>query len=234
MSSKPPRAPIINAPPLLAALVIVFLIAHGVRAYGGDSINLQMLYHGAVYPERFWGTLGMGDVIAGVNSAPAYNGPIPLVFSLFATAFLHGDWLHVVLNSAIFVAAGKPVYEAFSQGRGGGATLFLSLFFLSVGAGSLLYLAGNYPDGPIAIGASGGVSGIIAAVLLMQGRKSGGPPARILSAPFLRVSAAFIIGNLILWVAGPAILGMNIAWQAHIGGYIMGAVFYRWVCLARG
>lgn len=227
------RAPIINAPPLLTLLAGVFISLHAVRVFGGEMLGLQMLYHGAVYPERFWGALGMGPDALGGGVAPPYSGPITLVFSLFATAFLHGDWLHVIINSAIFIAAGKPVYDDLARGRGRGTAPFLVLFFMSVAAGSLFHLAANYPAGSVAIGASGGVSGLIAAVLLIQQGRAERGSARILSPSFIRVSAAFIVGNLLLWIMGPSLLGASIAWQAHIGGYIFGALFYRWMVLQR-
>lgn len=233
VTQKTSRAPVINAPPLLTGLAVAFLVAHGVRVFGGEAVSQLMLYHGAVYPERFWGMFAATGLNPGVTSAPAYAGPLGALFSLVATAFLHGDWLHVIINAAIFVASGKPVYDDLSAGRRGSVTLFLSLFFLSVAGGSLFHLAANYPEGSVAIGASGGVSGLIAAVLLIQQSRGPLAPARLLSGPFLRVSAAFIVGNLILWLVGPMILGMSIAWQAHIGGYVAGALFYRWVTAAR-
>lgn len=56
-----------------------------------------------------------------------------------------------------------------------------------------------------------------------------GGAARLLARSFLTVSAIFIIANVIFAVIGPSLLGVSIAWEVHLGGYIAGALFGRLV-----
>ena len=80
----------------------------------------------------------------------------------------------------------------------------------AVVGGSLAHLATHYPSGPPAIGASGGVSGLIAAALMIQN----GLPAQLLERRFLSASAVFLVGNIVLAFLGPSLFGSAIAWQA--------------------
>jgi membrane associated rhomboid family serine protease len=143
------------------------------------------------------------------------------------SAFLHGDWMHVVLNAAFFVALGKPLLELFRAAwRGAGPTAFLILlgfFFASQIGGVMSYLLMNNPSGYPSIGASGGLSGMIAGVLLVRE----GPDRWLLSRGFLVASALFVVGNAVFALIGPALLGTSISWQTHIGGYVCGALVMR-------
>lgn len=188
------------------------------------SVQDLAFYTGALFPERFWGWAAGGAMRSGV---PAYDGALDASGPLVLSALLHGDWFHVVLNAAFLVALGKPVYEALRyvyNGQTGRAVLFFFLFFfLTQAAGGLAYLLYAYPAGALAVGASGGVSGLLAAVMLIRPESSG----RILSRDFIAVTVIFIAGNLLLAFVGPALLGAGIAWQVHIGSYLAGALLAR-------
>jgi len=89
--------------------------------------------------------------------------------------------------------------------------------------GSLLHLVTQFPAGSALIGASGGASGLFAAWVLIQEGRGG----QILSKRFLTVFLFFAGVNAALWLMGPAILGARISWQAHIGGFLAGAVAFQ-------
>ena len=132
------------------------------------------------------------------------------------------------MNTVMLIAVGKPVYaviERIARSRLSINLAFLGLFVVSVVGGSVAHLLAHYPDGPPAIGASGGVSGLIAGALMIQN----GLPVRLLDRKFLTTSAVFFVGNLILAFLGPSLFGSAIAWQAHIGGYIAGALLFRYL-----
>ena len=46
---------------------------------------------------------------------------------------------------------------------------------------------------------------------------------------FLTASAVFLVGNVILAFLGPSLFGAEIAWQAHVGGYVAGALLFRFL-----
>lgn len=227
MDSQTKRAPIINAPLPLTAFALVLVVLHGLRVFSPESFQIEALYHGALFPERFWGwTDGQGMTPSGV---PAYPGVLAAMAPFVLSALLHGDWFHVILNAVFLIAIGKPVLEILTvlNGRysaGVIATLF-ALIFLSQAGGGVVYLLLNNPTGAIAVGASGGLSGLMGAYFLMRD----GGAARLLARSFLTVSAIFIIANVIFAVIGPSLLGVSIAWEVHLGGYIAGALFGRLV-----
>ncbi|MEQ8300674.1 MAG: rhomboid family intramembrane serine protease [Hyphomonas sp.] len=226
MARNTGRPPIINAPPLVTALALTFLAAHGVRILLSEGLQNVLLWNTALIPDRFWGWVGAS---LPPGAAEPYSNVLSAIAPLFTISFVHSDWVHVGLNTAMLLGVGKPVYEYLGRACGGGARriseLFLFLFFLSVAGGSLAHLVANYPVGQPAIGASGGVSGLIAAVLL--GQKGLRTP--LLSRPFLTASMLFLVANLVLAFIGPAMLGAGIAWQAHVGGYVAGALIFRFM-----
>jgi membrane associated rhomboid family serine protease len=226
MARNPGRPPIINAPPLVTALALTFLAAHGARILLSEALQNALLRNTALIPERFWGFVGAS---LPPGAAEPYSNVIAAIVPLFTIAFVHSDWVHVGLNSAMLLGVGKPVFGYLERARGGRSRrtveLFLFLFFVSVAGGSLAHLLANYPVGQPAVGASGGVSGLIAAVLLGQQ----GLATRLFSRPFLTASVLFLVANLVLAFIGPAMLGAGIAWQAHIGGYVAGALVFRFL-----
>lgn len=225
------RAPIINAPLPLTVFAVVLIALHGLRTFSPVASQNEALFAGALIPERFWGW--MSGAFPGPIGVPPYGGVLEAAAPLFLSALLHGDWFHVVLNAAFWVALGKPVMEMIRQlsgrrgaGAGTGAALILFvLFFLSQAAGGVVYLLIHNPYGPIAVGASGGVSGILGALFIMRD----GARARLLSRSFLTVTAIFAAANLLLVVVGPGLLGSGIAWEVHLGGYLAGALIGRFL-----
>lgn len=76
-------------------------------------------------------------------------------FRLLAAALLHGGLLHLVMNLMALIVIGPPVETAF------GAGWLLAAFTLSALAGNVVSAVGHGTD-VVAIGASGGIFGLIA------------------------------------------------------------------------
>jgi membrane associated rhomboid family serine protease len=220
--------PIINAPPFVTAVALAIIAAHAVRLLAGGRLDAVFVEIGAVFPDRFWGWATGQGIIGGY---PPYDSALEALAPLAGTALVHGSWSHLLMNTIMLVAVGKPVYGALAhlaRTRAAANLAFLGVFVVAVIGGSLAHLASHFPDGPPAIGASGGVSGLIAGALMLQN----GVPIRLLDRKFLTTSAVFFVGNLVLAFLGPSMFGSEIAWQAHIGGYVAGALLFRY--LARG
>lgn len=219
------RPPIINAPLPLTAFALLLIGLHAARVFAPRELDIAALYHGALFPERFWGWIDSSVLLPG--SAPPYAGWAAAMAPLALSALLHGDWFHVILNAVFLIAIGKPVLEIISALRGGygaGAVIMLFvLIFLSQAGGGLVYLLLNNPSGPIAVGASGGISGLMGAFFLMRE----GAGARLLSRNFLTVTSIFIVANFLFALVAPSLLGASIAWEVHVGGYVAGALFAR-------
>jgi membrane associated rhomboid family serine protease len=148
---------------------------------------------------------------------------VPERLTLFSYMFFHGDILHLAGNMLFLWVFGDNVEDSMGHLR------FLA-FYLACGvfAGLTHALIAPDSDSPL-IGASGAVAGVIAAYLMLH------PRVRVwvlaLKAIPLRISAAFALGLWILmqlFMAALPLLGVPdvgpVAWWAHIGGLIAGAV----------
>ena len=156
------------------------------------------------------------DITFGVPQSPI---PEPLTFVTYM--FLHAGWIHLISNMLFLWVFADNVEDAFGY-------FAFTLFYLLCGiAGGLAHVMMT-PDSPAPlIGASGAVSGIIGAYVLLY------PKARIWILLFyripLRISAIWVLGGwFLLQVFSVLTAGtdsdVQVAWWAHIGGFIAGLV----------
>ena len=210
-----PGAPFFNAPTVVVSLTLILGAAHLVRLFLPEAGEGWLFYWFALIPER------LALMMEGAGH-PASYGVFSLLGASLGHVFLHVDWVHVIMNAAMLLAVGAPVARRL------GGMGFLTVFFAAAVAGAALFFFLRAPDSAPAIGASGGVSGVMAGALMIMADPRATWPV-LLSSNFLKTSAAFLIINLILAVAGPGILGTGIAWDAHVGGYIAGALVMAWL-----
>jgi len=124
-------------------------------------------------------------------------------------AFLHGGFIHFIMNSVILLALGKFISE-----RTGSAAMLL-LFASSAISGAIVFALISDSTGP-AVGASGAVFGFIG---LWQYWEVVARRNRGLSLnPVLRT----IFGLIIINLAIALVLQGALAWEAHLGGFVAG------------
>lgn len=148
--------------------------------------------------------------------AAKWTGELPFVpkdiASLVTVNFLHGGWLHLIINVVTVVAFGAGVEKRM------GPQKMLVLFFLSSAIALLTHLAISPHSNEPVIGASGGISGLFGAVLVMlkhDGQLQGNNQ-RLLPMVILWIALSVVFGMM----GGPD--GSSIAWVAHIGGFLGG------------
>ena len=131
---------------------------------------------------------------------------------------LHSGWLHLGVNSFMLLAFGTMVERAL------GAKRMVLIFALSGIAGALVFLVLHWGADVQLIGASGGISGLFgAALLMMQQNQSEANYGSV------RVHMGGHNPWRMVWIwAGIMVLigmltGGSIAWEAHVGGYLAGA-----------
>lgn len=196
---SPAREPIFRAPwpALLLAAVIV----------GGFALQTQLPVEPVIYAFAF-------------SSAALEAGRWE---TLVTALFLHGGWMHALLNAGFALAFGAPVARFFGLNAAGVASFFA--FYLACGALSSLAYAGIHPhQATPLVGASGAVSGLMgAASRLIAGRGRMGP---IWSRPVLGMGAAWIIINLMVALIGfaPGAGDATVAWEAHLAGFAAGVL----------
>lgn len=172
------------------------------------------------------------EVVALLGGDLAYLQPVLLRGT--AAMFLHGGWLHLIFNMLFLWIFGDNVEDNF------GSLPYL-LFYLLSGYGASVAQALITPSSPVpAIGASGAISGVLAAYLLLYPRAS---VRAILPIPILFLFSFFVPAWLmiIVWFAGQLLNGYasltsaaemtgGVAYGAHVGGFLVGLVltfFFR-------
>lgn len=130
--------------------------------------------------------------------------------SFVTHALLHGGLLHLFMNTAIFLALGSMLATGLGTAR------FLLLFLASVIGGALLFALISNTNGPL-VGASGALFGFIGALKRWEWRWIAvtGAPARRFWGTILGLAAINVVLAL-------TFQGAEIAWEAHLGGFIAG------------
>jgi membrane associated rhomboid family serine protease len=143
--------------------------------------------------------------------------------TLFSALFIHVNLVHVLGNSVFLLIFAYPSEKALGPWR-------LLLLFLVGGAIANLVASLMMPStGSLIVGASGGVSALIGTYLALFPRANLGIILPLgVWLQLVKLPAAFLIGlwALLQWLfttIGPAF--GNIAWWAHVGGFIVGILF---------
>ena len=165
------------------------------------------------------------EIIQGKNlSNSTWINPYITIISYM---FLHGGFLHLLFNMLFLWIFGNNVEDRMSPGR------FL-VFYLITGSVSGITFALSVPDinTPL-VGASGAISGILGAYVLMF------PFAKLRVLLFIfriKMPAFIFIG---IWFI-TQIFGVfdtkadsNIAWAAHISGFIAGIILFKFFTVKR-
>jgi rhomboid family protein len=206
---------------LIALNVLVFLYQLSLEL-GPDAVpaHRDMLQSADAFVFEF------GAVPCRLTGNCAWDFPSPVV-TIFTSMFLHGGLFHIGGNMLYLWIFGDNVEDAFGHFR------FL-VFYLASGVAAALTQTAIAPTSRVPmIGASGAVSGVLGAYLLLF------PYARVLAlvtfgffirlmyVPAILVLGFWIVvqvvnGFLALGLGGET--GTGIAWFAHIGGFLAGIV----------
>lgn len=138
---------------------------------------------------------------AGLYSDPAVFQPWRMLTALFVHST--GFFFHVLLNMYSLWLFGQALEPLLGRAR------FLALYLISGFAGSLAVLLMTDPTQGV-VGASGAIFGLMGAFLVIQ-RRLGGNMTGMLVVVGINLVIGFV----------PA---FNIAWQAHLGGLVGGAI----------
>ncbi len=134
------------------------------------------------------------------------------LLSPFTHMLLHGGWMHMLVNGFMLAAFGSGI-ERWLGGR-----RLVILFIASGLFGVALHYLLNMDSASPMIGASGGLSGLFAAAIVMLGRGQREMGGKYGMLPFILLWIGVSIGFGML----PGIGGGQIAWAAHVGGFLGG------------
>jgi membrane associated rhomboid family serine protease len=148
------------------------------------------------------------------------------VFPFIASMFLHGGFMHILGNMWFLYIFGDNIEDRLGHIR-------YFIFYLLCGiAAGVIHLYTNWDSRIPTIGASGAISGIMGAYLLLY------PRSRILTLipiffffQFVEIPAFIFLGYwLLIQLFSASLTPKNvggIAFWAHIGGFVVGLVFVK-------
>jgi membrane associated rhomboid family serine protease len=147
------------------------------------------------------------------------QGPVPSEFTLVSYMFLHGGWEHIIGNMIYLWVFGDDIEDAL------GSLRFIAFYLLTGIAAALFFVLMDVQSMTPLVGASGAISGILAAYLLLR------PCAKVsvfVLRIVVRVRAYWVIGGWVLLQVYQIASHTNdgVAYVAHGGGLIAGALLF--------
>jgi membrane associated rhomboid family serine protease len=181
----------INLPPAVMWLIGINVAVQLLRSLLGEATDNTIIMMFGLVPAAYTG--GSSDLLTQIAAPVTYQ-------------FLHGGWMHLVINMVTLAAFGAPVERMLGVRR-------FVLFYLSAGivAGAVQIVL--YPDS---------VDPVIGAVLMLM-RYTGNLPS------LYPIAGIWIALNVFFGLFGgmPGAGGEQIAWAAHVGGFIYGLLAIR-------
>jgi len=218
---RPSREPFLNAPAIIFWLIAALALAHVARVNAPSPWPDYLLFEFAFIPARY----SEAALAASGIPAPGLAGQI---IPFISYMFLHGDYVHLSVNSIWLLAFGPIVAKRLRT------TKFLVFFLLCGIAAALTHLLVYFGAIEQVVGASGAVSGLMgAAIRIFYGRLLFGrnmpqgeipPLAPVFSRPILGFTIVWLVANFVAGVTGLGLTDTtaSIAWVAHLGGYFAG------------
>jgi membrane associated rhomboid family serine protease len=185
------------------------------------SIVIFFLYQLTMTPRQYQAfELANATIPNHIRLALNGHGSLEAAFlPILTSMFMHSGLLHIAGNMLFLWIFGDNVEDYFGH-------LPYLLFYLVCGIGSgLAHIVFNYHSSLPALGASGAISGVMGAYIVLY------PRAQVLTLVFIffiPIPAFIILGYwfLLQFFAGVSTVGASatggVAWWAHIGGFLMG------------
>ena len=210
---------------LIAINVLVWLLIQGAGAtepLAASVCNLGLI------PGELTGTVPPGAGFPMGEGLVCLTDPGPQVAHVFTSMFLHGSWMHLLGNMWFLWLFGNNIEDSMTRPR------FLAFYLLSGLSAALLQVIVE-PNSTIPmVGASGAISGVMGAYLVLY------PRARV----YTLVPLGFFITSiglpawvmLIYWMALQLLGGLTrigaseeggVAFWAHVGGFVAGVILVK-------
>ena len=190
---------------LIAACVLVFFW----------QVSLGAHMEAAIYAYGL-----VPDVLFGDARPRPEFAAVPAWMTVVTSMFMHGGWMHLIGNMLYLWIFADNVEDRFGHGR-------FVIFYLLCGIAAALAQALPDPQSQIPmVGASGAISGVLGAYLLLYPRAHVlvliplGPLGQIVRLPALLVLGLWFAMQLLSEMFAPP--GAGVAFRAHIGGFVAG------------
>jgi membrane associated rhomboid family serine protease len=205
-----------NYPIVNNSIIVINVMVYIFEMAQGHNLDGFLYIYGLV-PARY-----------SIPHVAAYFTTGQQLFALFSFMFLHGGFWHLLGNMWSLYIFGDNIEDRLGPLR---YLLFYLLCGLTSGLAHLFFnLGSNVPT----IGASGAIAGVMGAYFILYPRSKILTLIPIIFIPyFLEIPAFFFMG---IWLffqllnaAGSNGGAGGIAWWAHIGGFIFGIIFLKFL-----
>lgn len=197
-----------------------------VFSYGFIALNiLVFMYQVSLPPQEIDG------FIRGFGSIPVETVQGVDLYTLLTSMFLHGGYLHIIGNMLFLWVFADNIEATIGSQR------FLLFYLLGGLAAHAAHIFFNMESTVPTVGASGAISAVMGAYLVMFPRSR----VKLIFFPLIfirfRIPAFLFLG---FWIYQQSLSGITsisdevsgggVAWWAHIGGFVFGVVagfYYR-------
>jgi membrane associated rhomboid family serine protease len=205
--------------------VVVWLLVQG----AGTTLALaRSVCDLGLIPGELTGALPPGTQFPMGEGLVCMTDPGRQVTHVLTSMFLHGSWLHLLGNMWFLWIFGNNIEDSMGHAR-------FAVFYLICGvAAALLQVAFNPASGIPMVGASGAISGVMGAYLILYPRVrvfAMVPIGFFLTSIALPAWTMLLYWALIQFVSGLFGLlaeeGGGVAFWAHVGGFVAGVVLVK-------
>jgi membrane associated rhomboid family serine protease len=210
---------------LIGVNVVVWLAIQG----AGSNIPLaRSVCELGLIPGELTGRLAPGTPFPMGEGLVCLTDPGRQVGNVLSSMFLHGGWMHLLGNMWFMWIFGNNIEDSMGHAR------FLVFYLLCGVAAALAQVMINPDSGIPMVGASGAISGVMGAYLILY------PRVRVwtmVPIGFFLTSIALPAWTMLLyWIAIQTFGGLigilgeergGVAFWAHIGGFVAGVVLIK-------
>jgi membrane associated rhomboid family serine protease len=219
----------LRTPYVTYAIIVLNVLAWLVVEGAGTSLALaRSVCNFGLIPGELSGLLPPGTQFPMGEGLVCLTDPGRQVLNVFTSMFLHGSWLHLIGNMWFLWLFGNNIEDSMGHGR------FVIFYLVSGVAAALLQVILNPASVIPMVGASGAISGIMGAYLVLY------PRVRVYAVVpigIIPVSIALPAWTMLLYWAGiqlvSGLIGLlgeesgGVAFAAHVGGFVAGVVLIK-------
>ena len=209
----------------VALIGINLLVWLFVQGGGAGGAYLTSVCEFGTIPGEVTGRIASGTRVPLGPDASCTTGG--LAFStVFTSMFLHGSWMHLIGNMWVLWVFGNNIEDSMGHVR------YVAFYLLCGALAAAAHILSGPGSGLPTVGASGAISGIMGAYLVLY------PRVRVHVLIFLVIFVSVVqmraAGVLIIWFGLQLVSGAladqaggGVAFWAHVGGFVAGAVLVK-------
>jgi membrane associated rhomboid family serine protease len=218
------RTPLVTIA-LIALNVLAWLLIEGA---GAPLAVARAVCDLGLIPGELTRMLPVGSRFPMGDGLVCLTDPGRQVSHIFTSMFLHGSWMHLIGNMWFLWVFGDNIEDSMGRVR-------FAVFYLICGvAAALAQVVLNPASGVPMVGASGAISGVMGAYLILY------PRVRVFCLVFLGFFVTSIAlpawTMLLYWAAIQLVSGLvglvaresgGVAFAAHVGGFLAGVILIK-------